>query len=59
VRPGLDRVVGSFDADDSVLFDEGEEQYGRADIGTRCLSISVSAPGSTGRTMRFWSRAAS
>src|SRR6478736_4021698 len=28
-------------------------RYGRADIGTRCLSISVRRVGSTGRTTRF------
>ena len=27
-------------------------RYGRADIGTRCLSISVRRAGSTGRTTR-------
>ena len=27
-------------------------RYGRADIGTRCLSISVRRVGSTGRTTR-------
>ena len=28
-------------------------RYGRADIGTRCLSISVRRVGSTGSTSRF------
>ena len=32
-------------------------RYGRADIGTRCLSISVRRVGSTGRTTRgSWRR---